>query len=430
MTEVVNIIYFLFIFLLFSNFGFLQIKNRGEIKLNIFDINQLTFYFLITLNFIFLSSIFNFEKKIFFYFLLTFSLFSILNFIIKNKNKFIVNTNKPLILLFLIIFLLLSFQISHDLFFSHDVRLYWFEKVLLFYNDMFVSDDQTAKPEYPHFGTYLWSFFWINSPLDIEYFGRLSYLFIYLISIFYIFEKINFRSVFIKFYLILIVLFLTFQVKYFDGRQDILIFAFNLLIFGYLYEIINCKSKDKKNFVSLYLLINLIIWTKTDGLLYILVYGVIFAIFLKGKSKYFSISFLIIILFFKLFFYYYYNLSTNPSKQMFDENTLNLLLNIDFFYRTYEIFFWFFLNIIRNPLLLLSMLVFVFIFYSNKKTFVQFSYLYLIFVLLVLGIYLTFLPTKYDFPFAMIGSFDRIIQQFSGIFLIPTLKFFENKKII
>jgi len=276
----------------------------------------------------------------------------------------------------------------------------------------------------------LWSFFWINSPLDIEYFGRLSYLFIYLISIFYIFEKINFRSIFIKFYLILVVLFLTFQVKYFDGRQDILIFAFNLLIFGYLYEIINCKSKDKKNFVSLYLLINLIIWTKTDGLLYILVYGIIFAIFLKGKSKYFSISVLIVILFFKLFFYYYYNLSTNPSKQMFDENTLNILLNIDFFYRTYEIFFWFILNIIRNPLLLLSMLVLIFIFYSNKKTFIQFSYLYLIFVLLVLGIYLTFLPTKYDFPFAMIGSFDRVIQQFSGIFLIPVLKFFENKKII
>lgn len=430
MIEVFNIIYFLFIFLLFSQFGLLQIENNSKIKLNFFDINQLSFYFLISLNFIFLSSIFNFDKNFFFYFLLVLSLFSILNFLIKKKNKFIISINKPLILLFLIIFLLLSFQISHDLFFSHDVRLYWFEKVLLFYNDMFVTDDQTIKPEYPHFGTYLWSFFWINSPLDIEYFGRLSYLFIYLISIFYIFEKINFGSIFIKFYLILVVLFFTFQVKYFDGRQDILIFAFNLLIFGYLYEIINCKSKDKKNFVSLYLLINLIIWTKTDGLLYILVYGIIFAIFLKGKSKYFSISVLIVILFFKLFFYYYYNLSANPSKQMFDENTLNILLNIDFFYRTYEIFFWFILNIIRNPLLLLSMLVLIFIFYSNKKTFIQFSYLYLIFVLLVLGIYLTFLPTKYDFPFAMIGSFDRIIQQFSGIFLIPVLKFFENKKII
>ena len=295
---------------------------------------------------------------------------------------------------------------------------------------MFVTDDQTIKPEYPHFGTYLWSFFWINSLLDIEYFGRLSYLFIYLISIFYIFEKINFKSIFVKFYLILIVLFLTFQVKYFDGRQDILIFAFNLLIFGYLYEIINCKSKDKKNFVSFYLLINLIIWTKTDGILYILVYGIIFAIFLKGKSKYFSISVLIIIFLFKLFFYYYYNLSLNPSKQMFDENTLNILLNIDFFYRTYEIFFWFILNIIRNPLLLLSMMILIYIFYYNKKTFIQFSYLYLIFVLLALGIYITFLPTKYDFPFAMIGSFDRIIQQFSGIFLIPALKFFENRKII
>ena len=129
MIEVFNIIYFLFIFLLFSQFGLLQIKNNSKIKLTFFDINQLSFYFLILLNFIFLSSIFNLSKKFFFYFLLIFSLFFILNSIIKNKNKFIINTNKLLILLFFIIFLLLSFQISHDLFFSHDVRLFWFEKV-------------------------------------------------------------------------------------------------------------------------------------------------------------------------------------------------------------------------------------------------------------------------------------------------------------
>ena len=78
MIEVFNIIYFLFIFLLFSQFGLLQIENNSKIKLNFFDINQLSFYFLISLNFIFLSSIFNFDKNFFFYFLLVFSLFSIL----------------------------------------------------------------------------------------------------------------------------------------------------------------------------------------------------------------------------------------------------------------------------------------------------------------------------------------------------------------
>ena len=50
----------------------------------------------------------------------------------------------------------LSIIIAHDLFLSHDVRLYWIEKALLFYNDFFIIDDQTIKPEYPHYGTYLW----------------------------------------------------------------------------------------------------------------------------------------------------------------------------------------------------------------------------------------------------------------------------------
>ena len=75
MIEFINIIYFFFIFLLFSQFGFVQIKDNGKIKLNVFDINQLSFYFLIILNFIFLSSIFNFNIKFFFYFLIIFILY-------------------------------------------------------------------------------------------------------------------------------------------------------------------------------------------------------------------------------------------------------------------------------------------------------------------------------------------------------------------
>ena len=40
------------------------------------------------------------------------------------------------------------------------------------------------------------------------------------------------------------------------------------------------------------------------------------------------------------------------------------------------------------------------------------------------------LNISYDFPFHMIGSFGRVFLEFSLIFLIPILKFFEYKKMI
>jgi len=53
------------------------------------------------------------------------------------------------------------------------------------------------------------------------------------------------------------------------------------------------------------------------------------------------------------------------------------------------------------------------------------------YILLALGIFASYLPTKYDFPFAMIGSFDRVILQHSGIFILLIIDFFlyKNHKI-
>ena len=95
----------------------------------------------------------------------------------------------------------LSIIIAHDLFLSHDVRLYWIEKALLFYNDFFIIDDQTIKPEYPHYGTYLWGFIWKINFLDLEYFGRIVYLMTFVFSIFYILNKINFSKKYLKYFI-------------------------------------------------------------------------------------------------------------------------------------------------------------------------------------------------------------------------------------
>ena len=77
----------------------------------------------------------------------------------------------------------MSIVIANDLFLSHDSRLYWIEKAKIFYNGKFVNDDMTIKNEYPHFGTYLWGYFWKNSYIDYEYTGRIPYIIIYIFAI-------------------------------------------------------------------------------------------------------------------------------------------------------------------------------------------------------------------------------------------------------
>ena len=76
-------------------------------------------------------------------------------------------------------------------------------------------------------------------------------------------------------------------------------------------------------------------------------------------------------------------------------------------------------NKIEFIIVLLILFVFVFIFEIPRKFF-NISRL----------TYDERLNIIYDFPFPMIGSFGRVFLQFSMIFLIPILKFFEYKKMI
>ena len=295
------------------------------------------------------------------------------------------------------------------------------KKAKIFYNGKFVNEDLTIKKEYPHFGTYLWGYFWKNSLLNYEYSGRLPYILIYVFAVSFTVNvlKSNFS---IKLIFILIIILFSYESKYFDGRQDILFFSFNLFIFRFLYEIFINKIEIKKNFILTILTINLILWTKTDGLLYLIVYGLILFLFLE-KNKFISLLCIISLFLIKVFFYNFWDLSLNPSAQMYDTNILQRITEIDIFYRSYSIIYWYLINLFKNPLLLISFLIICLIYLYDRQFLLKFKYVFIFYILITLGIFASFLPTMYDFPFAMIGSFDRIILQHSGIFLLPILFF-------
>ena len=406
----------MFLYLSFFGLPFFIIKQKGSL-VNTMSSSQLATNTIIYFNLIWLCSIFNFDKFFFFNLLIFLPLLNLLFlFFFKSIPKKIDN----FIYFLFFVFFSLAIVISHDLYFSHDVRLYWFEKVLLFYNDFFVTDDKTFKAEYPHFGTYLWSFFWTNSFINYEYFGRLSYLFIYVASISFVCEIFH-KNFYIKAILALIIIFLSFEIKHFDGRQDILLFSINAIIFCLFYKIFIENKDSDLNFLLLLLSINLLLWTKTEGILYLIIYNFIIFIFSKSRKKYYFLATSALILSVKVYFYFHYNLSFNPSTGMFDKNTFMLLFNIPIIERSLLIFYWYFISILKNPLLLITSITFIFLCFRSKYFFLKYKYVMCIFIFLFLGIFFTYLPTKYDFPFAMVGGLDRVLYQHGALFLLPIL---------
>ncbi len=420
MIELLNIFFVFFSILIFLIGGIFNFYNYK--KTSLISIDNLSQNLILLLNLIWIASIFDLPKEVLFIFLYIISFFTIFYFILAKKN-FSIDT-----LSFFSIFLvfILSIVIANDLFLSHDSRLYWIEKAKIFYNGKFVNDDLTIKNEYPHFGTYLWGYFWKNSYIDYEYTGRIPYLIIYIFAISHTVNVLK-TSVTIKLILFLIIMLLSYESKYFDGRQDILLFSFNLFIFRFLYEIFINKQEVKKNLILTILILNLILWTKTDGLLYLIVYGLVLFFFLERKNKIISLFSILFLFILKIYFYKYWEISLNPSAQMYDENILQRITEIDIFYRSYSIVYWYLINLFKNPLLLISLLIILGIYMFDRRFLFKFNYIFIFYIFITLGIFASFLPTMYDFPFAMIGSFDRIILQHSGIFLLPIFYFIVTK---
>ena len=432
MIEIINIIFFVFfvVFLIFSGKNNLFFKNK-ELTKN-YNYEYTAFNLLFSLTIIWVSSIFNLDKYVVLSLILIFLIINLFQNIIESKKIIVKNYLDFLILIFIITSL--SIIVAHDLFFSHDVRLFWFEKTILFYNDLFIDDEtflseNRIKQEYPHFGTYLWGFFWKLSFLNLEYFGRIPYIIIYVFSIFYTLNKINFKSIFYKYFLFFLLILLTFKIKWFDGRQDILVFAFNTFIFGFLYELISNNSKKKIHMIGFILSLNLLLWTKNESYLYFITYLLLVATYIKSKDKFILISGIISIFLIKIIFYKIYALSYNPNVDTFETNIYQHIKGLDFIYRFTQVSLWYLVGLLRNPALLLSLIFFLFLL---KKTnfYNDYSYFVVAYIVITLGIFSVYLITKYEFPFHMIGSVGRVFLQFSMIFFIPIFKFCEKKKLV
>ena len=419
MTEFINILIFpVFLFLMFSNSFLIRINNnKFKSALSITDLYVLNIF--IILNIILLFFLFNLKINYVIYFLILY--FFSTNIFLLDKN--ILKNNKSFILsnfVIIIIFYVFAFEIVANPNLSWDGKFHWYLKSLNFYQDLGIRNLYfLPKYEYPHFGTFLWALFWKFNAIQHEYFGRLFYLFLYLLSIISFVEifETNRKNKIIIFAIISII---SFNHQNFFGNQDILVFSLVVFLSKYIYLIFEKKNDVLLNYILIFLISNIILWIKYESFIFVLIsyFMILISKYLLKQRKLFIITLasIMIILLMKLTYNIIYDVNLKPTFQFSGEyefiQFLNLILIIK---KSIFIFKYFLISLFKNPILLIGFL-FMFLPLFDKR--LASKEVIISFILFNLSTFFIFFIIQNDFKWHVINGIDRYVLQYSGYSLI------------
>jgi hypothetical protein len=423
MVEIIYIIIFPIILLLFFNnkyvFNYKIIKNNQ--KTYNFDIYILNFF--IILNFILILSLIDLKVSNILFLILIY--YFITNIFLLKKIEILKNIKKlSKYLIFLSIFYLLSFCIISNPDLGWDAKFHWYKKALSFYQNMgFENLTTLPKYEYPHFGTFLWSMFWTMSPLKYEYFGRLFYLFLYLLSIYSITDLIKNNK--IKYLLFVLFVIISFDLNHFLGNQDIILFSLLVIMSRYMHLIFNEKKNNIIYYIIFVLINNIILWIKYEAFVYLaILYSVILlhSYLLKKKKRLLILLIgLFITVFLKVIFQYIYEININPSFQFTDSyNFSKLFIFEEIVMKFYFITKYFVFSIFKNPIIIIGFLSLLLIL---TEKFQQLKINIIIFLLFNLSTFFIFFIIQNEFQWHVINGLDRHMLQYSGFSLLFVIAF-------
>lgn len=298
---------------------------------------------IINLNLILILSFFEFDLIYLFGLIIALNIF----FIFKNKDDLI-----NLLITFLIIFFFiftLSIAIFRELKLGWDAQEFHILKTIILFNSgTFFDLQNTIQNNIPHLGHSIWAFFWKISIIDHEFFGRISYVTIFILVCYRV--VIKKKLTFFNFTLLTLFIFLSYDPEQFNGYQEILLFSFILLASDFILD--NKKQLNLVNTISFLFLLNLIIWTKQEGIFISLILSTI--IFFKTKNKknfsYLVLGNLLLITFQILIFYFstgHYEIQTSDYSGIF--NNFFMIFDIE---RYYYIIIEYFITIIQYPIIL------------------------------------------------------------------------------
>jgi len=434
MIELIYIFFFcIFVFSFFS-FSFLPIfliskKNYQKYELNYYIVNNIIILFLLIFIFVIL--------KINFYILVLVSIFSYIyllffkyqefkNFLKKNISSFIDY------FFLLIIFYLISVSIVANLGLWWDGN-YWVTKAQVFYNYEGVNGlKNTIHINYPFLGPSLWAFTWKLSIISYEVYGRLFYIFFYIISI-YLITSFYFKSFTKK---ILITSFFIFICNshhhLFLGYQEVLLFSMILIILlKFKYYL---KFGDNLNLIFLIISLFLLLMIKQEGFLaFIILSYLIFrnfeVIHQQTKIKILLILICIIIFKFLLFKLFFYNVAI-------EKNILADTLHIKYFILNLEnietltnslflIMISIFKVIFKNQLFL----VFLLLIFINKQDIKKDFFLIFIILLVYSSPFLFTDPEAFNLQRHLNTSLYRVTFSATAFFIPIILNIIKNQKL-
>ena len=144
-------------------------------------------------------------------------------------------------------------------------------------------------------GGVIWALFWKISFLDYEYFGRIAYIFIYVVSILLIVEKVS-ENLATKLIFALVFFLLTYDIDLLRGYQSYLLFSIIVIIVNLL-DKINLKKVNYYQLTFFIFSAYLLTWIKNEGLIYFSFFVFYIIFFQKNEKKLYCLFiFLILIL--------------------------------------------------------------------------------------------------------------------------------------
>ena len=406
----------IFISIIFSG-SFLQLIKKISINsLGWFEKTSMNL--ILMLNIFFLISFIDSDLKILY---LSFFFLNFLIFIIsKTKNKSIYGFNIYFLYLILLTFLI-SIDLANNLFLGWDAKFFWFLKTLNFYENLnFYNLKNIPAFDYPHLGSYLWHLFWKYPFNTYEYHGRIFYVFLYVFSIFFLFENLEINKL-KKIILILTTILTTYSYTNFSGNQEILVFSLIIIATKYsFYLFYNDKRINRLEIIFIILgAANLLTWIKNEALFFslILIFSLLLTAKLNKKEKIIFILGSIIIITLK--FLVYWRFQTTLSSFEF-QNTFNEIKLVSIINKLKIIIFYLIVYTIQIPIYLISALLIFFIIFNYKMDNMK-LYIFFFSLLNFLFIIVAFLFAMQDVEWQSKVGMKRVLFETSGFYLISLL---------
>ncbi len=428
MSELSNVFSFsIFLSILF----YMPFISKGKIKINnIFfqDSNLCVLNISILITLFLILNLLNFKLTqiitIFYSYIFIFVIYFLTNF-----KKFIFEKNNLFyFIIFFIILFSLSIELSNNLTLYWDAQKIWLPKAIVFYNDGSISDlKNSTYLHYSYLGSLLWAFFWKISNFNYEYFGRMFYVALYIFALFNFLQLIKVEK-YIKIISLLILILITYDYWHFRGTQEILIFSFLLILSKFSFNLISENKNIRFNLIIIFLFLNLIIWTKNEGIILSILILSILLVFLKEKIKFkFILLFILLSLILTRFIVFKFNGLDVDLSQDFNFSNIpnvfikNLTLSNILIISKYLIF-----SIFKFPHIIIS-LFFAILIALDKRLIKKAAFIYLyLFGSLFLIIFI-YMSSHQKMDFMVSTGLFRLMFEFSPPYLLFILLYFKEK---